>query len=161
MDRRTPLAISLAVGTVAASALFAVTAPATAQPSGPVDATVAAAKADALIAGRPAVLKASGHDAFKQKQVYQAEGLNYVAYDRTYKGLPVEGGDLVVVTDPGGQPVYTSVAQSTEIGELSITPTLTAAAAATVAKKQLKKVTAVEGTSLVVVAAEGAAAKLA
>nr|WP_308129013.1 hypothetical protein [Actinoplanes polyasparticus] len=41
----------------------------------------------------------------------------YAAYDRTYKGLPVKGGDFVVVTDDAGQTRYTSVAQSSPSAE--------------------------------------------
>ena len=39
------------------------------------------------------------------------EGLQYVPYDRTYKGLPVYGGDFVVVTDATGKVLSTSAAQ--------------------------------------------------
>ncbi|GIF04963.1 M4 family metallopeptidase [Actinoplanes siamensis] len=156
---RKSLVIALAAGTAAASAMVAVSGPAAAQPTTP--AVDAAARADAVVAARPAALKASAHDAFQRRQVIKSQGLTYSAYDRTYKGLAVKGGDLVVVTDDAGQTRYTSVAQNNPIGELSTTPTISESAAIATAKSQLKTVTGVEATSLVVVAAEGTAAKLA
>ncbi|KUL23159.1 M4 family metallopeptidase [Actinoplanes awajinensis] len=156
---RTPLSIAVAVGTVAASALVGVSGPAAAQPISPsVDAV---AVADAVVAARPAALRAGAYDAFQRKQVYNSQGLTYAAYDRTYKGLSVKGGDLVVVTDTAGATRYTSVAQSSPIGELSTTPAVSQSAAIATAKKQFKTVTGVEATQLIVVAAEGQAAKLA
>jgi len=162
VKHRIPLAVALATGTAAASVVVAMTGPATATPIDPAAvAKLVASKADALVAGRPAVLKAGSHDAFQQHKVIQSHGLNFVPYDRTYKGLLVHGGDFVLVTDNSGATRYTSVAQTSPIGELSVIPKLSATAAATTAKKQLKKVTTVEGTTLVVVAAEGKAARLA
>ncbi|GIE91299.1 M4 family metallopeptidase [Actinoplanes regularis] len=156
---RIPLAITLAAGTAAATALVAVSGPAAAQtPTPQVDAV---AQADAVVAARPAALHAGAHDAFQRRQVYTSQGLTYASYDRTYKGLAVKGGDLVVVTDSAGQTRYTSVAQSSPIGEVSTAPAISASAAIATAKKQLKTVTGVETTRLIVVAAEGATAKLA
>lgn len=156
---RKSLVIGLAVGTAAASALVAVSGPAVAQPTAP--AVDAAAAADSVIAARPAALRASSHDAFQRRQVIQSQGLTYSAYDRTYKGLAVKGGDLVLVTDSAGQNRYTSVAQSSPIGELSTTPAISASTAAATAKAQLKTVSGVEGTRLIVVADDGSEARLA
>ncbi|WP_438872121.1 M4 family metallopeptidase [Paractinoplanes rishiriensis] len=154
--------IALVAGTAAATAVVAVTTPATAQPVDPAaSARAAAGKADTLVAGRPQVLQASQHDAFQQRPVLSSNGLNYVPYTRTYKGLPVSGGDFVVMTDASGQTKYTSVAQSSPIGELAVTPKLTSTAAAEIAKAELKTFQSIEGTQLVVVAEEGRAARLA
>ncbi|WP_438870794.1 M4 family metallopeptidase [Paractinoplanes ovalisporus] len=162
MKRRTPLIIALAAGTAAAGAMVAVTGPATAAPQDPsAAAALAADKADALVASRPAILHAGSNETFQQQKVIQSSGLNYVPYKRTYKGFPVEGGDFVVVTDAAGQTKATSVAQSAPIGELSTVAKIADSAAAATAKAQLKTVTTVEGTKLVVLAEEGAAAKLA
>ena len=66
-------------------------------------------------------LKRVGIDeAFVQHPVISSAGLQYIPYDRTYKGLPVKGGDFVVVTDSAGQVRYTSVAQQRSIGSLSV-----------------------------------------
>nr|WP_130513117.1 M4 family metallopeptidase [Krasilnikovia cinnamomea] len=136
--------------------MVAIAGQANAQPSGPSGAPAAAKAASALVAGRPQLLHATADDAFVQRPVISSGGLQYVPYDRTYKGLPVIGGDFVVVTDNAGRTKYTSVAQSRPIGELSTTPKLTEAAALAIAKKQLKTVSNVEGTTLVVVTTEGA-----
>ena len=156
---RTPLATTLAAGTAVAATLVAVSGPATAQtPRPPVDAV---AQADAVVAARPSVLRAGAYDSFHRRQVVQSQGLTYAAYDRDYKGLPVKGGDLVVVTDNTGATRYTSVAQSSPIGELATVPKISESAAVDTAKQQLTAVTSVETTQLVVVAAEGKAATLA
>ncbi|MFD0520828.1 M4 family metallopeptidase [Paractinoplanes durhamensis] len=136
--------------------------PATAEPIDPAAAVkLAATKADALVASKPAVLQASSSDTFQRQAVLSSHGLNYTPYLRFYKGLKVEGGDFVVLTDASGATKYTSVAQSSPIGELSVTPKIADTAAQATAKAQLKTVSGVEGTKLVVVAAEGKAAKLA
>ncbi len=117
--------------------------------------------AQSLVASRPALLHASKDEAFVQRPVIASHGLQYVPYSRTYKGLPVIGGDFVVLTDATGAVKYTSVSQAPVITNLATTAKITAAEAAAVAKTQLKQVTGVEGTTLVVVADEGIAAKLA
>jgi len=155
----------MAVGTATAVAAAMTAGPAGAQPARPlakpVTPALAAEKAASLVAARPAYLHASPDDTFARSQVLSSHGLQYVAYERTYKDVPVRGGDFVVVVDAAGQTKYTSVAQSRPIGELSVIPKLPAATAAGVARKQLTKVTSVEGTTLVVVAAEGKPARLA
>ncbi|MGW4297906.1 M4 family metallopeptidase [Micromonospora chersina] len=60
------------------------------------------------------------------------------------------GGDFVLATDAAGNLKYASVAQQQAIGSLATTPKLTSAAAAKTARAQLKTVTTVEGTNLVV-----------
>ncbi|MBO3739557.1 M4 family metallopeptidase [Actinoplanes flavus] len=153
MKSRTPVVIALTAATAAASAMVAVAGPATALP--PTDPAAVAARAagtaSALVADRPSILQASDGEAFVQHQVITTDNLQYVPFDRTYKGLPVIGGDFVVVTDTAGQTKYTSVAQTRPIGELSVTPKLSAAESVTVAKGELKTVANVERTRLVVV----------
>ncbi|MGK5678363.1 M4 family metallopeptidase [Actinoplanes sp. URMC 104] len=139
--------------------MVAVTGPATAAPQDPAaSAALAADRADALVATRPSILQAAPDDTFRRQKVFSSGGLNYVSYERTHKGLPVRGGDFVVVTDAAGQTRYTSVAQSSPIGELSTVAKLSEAAAAAIAKAQLKTVKSVEGTQLAVLADQGAAA---
>jgi Zn-dependent metalloprotease len=77
-------------------------------------------------------------------------GLSYVAYERTHLGLPVIGGDFVLVIDGTGQIAYHSVAQERPIDIPSITPTLSQVGAESIAARQLLSVTRVEGTQLVV-----------
>ncbi|GAA0439746.1 zinc metalloprotease [Actinoplanes capillaceus] len=160
MKHRTPVVIALTAATAAASAMVAVAGPATALP--PTDPAAVAARAagtaSALVADRPSVLQASADEAFVQHQVITTDNLQYVPFDRTYKGLPVIGGDFVVVTDAAGQTKYTSVAQTRPIGELSVTPKLSPAESVAVAKGELKTVANVESTRLVVVNTTGAPA---
>jgi zinc metalloprotease ZmpA len=159
---RSPLAIALGTATVVAMAMTAGPANAgPAQPTAAPDAAKGAASASALVAARPAALHASKDDAFVQGAAVASGGLVYSSFERTYKGLPVRGGDFVVVTDAAGATKYTSVAQNSTIEGLSVTPKLTAARGAAIAKSRLKSVSSVEGTTLVVVAAEGRAPALA
>jgi Zn-dependent metalloprotease len=96
---------------------------------------LAAQGAAALVASHPASLHASSSDAFIAHSVISTpEGLQYVPYDRTYKGLPVYGGDFVVVTNSAGQPLSTSAAQQATINLASTTPARSAASAATTAR---------------------------
>lgn len=130
-------------------------------PAAPVDSVkLAKSTAARVVASRPQVLSASKWDAYQQQAVVRYKDLNYVPYTRTYKGVPVDGGDFVVQTTAGGEAMYTSVAQAAEIGDLSVTPQLTAAKATRIAKAQLKTVSGVEKTTLVV-DATGDSARLA
>ena len=125
---RTPLVI--AVGTAVAVAAALTAGPANAQPSGPSaqsaaardGAQLAATKADALVASRPSYLHASATTRSSAAGGLLGRACNYVPYERTYKGLPVRGGDFVVVTDAAGRTTFTSVAQTSPIGELSDHP---------------------------------------
>ncbi|MDI1465147.1 M4 family metallopeptidase [Catellatospora sp. KI3] len=117
----------------------------------------AAASADALVTSRPDAILASAGETYAQRGAVASNGLTYVPYERTYQGLPVVGGDFVVVTDAAGQVVFTSLAQQNRIGTVDTKATITAAAAERTARKQLTKVTAVESTRLVVSALTGTA----
>ena len=118
---------------------------------------VAAQAANSFVAQKPAVLQPSTDDAYVQKSVTASGAAKYIAYERTYKGLPVTGGDFVVVTDTAGATKYTSVSQTQSIGNLSTAAKLASADAEAVARKQLTSVNNVEGTKLVVYTLGGAA----
>lgn len=150
--RLVALSGAAAAGLLAAGTAAAVQAapPGPAAPDAAQARAIAADSARALVAGRPAYLHASSDDAFVQKSVISSEGTQYVPYERTYKGLPVVGGDFVLATDTAGNLKYASVAQQQAIGSLATTPKLTSAAAAKTARSQLKTVSTVEGTNLVV-----------
>src|ERR1700745_2510172 len=78
--------------------------------------SVAVDHARDFVAGRPAALHASASDAFtRQGGIKSKEGLHRVPDERTDKGLPVVGGDFVVVTQPDGTVASTSVAQRKKI----------------------------------------------
>jgi Zn-dependent metalloprotease len=111
---------------------------------------MAANAAQSLVASRPAALHASADDVFVQHNVISStNGLKYVPYDRTYKGLPVVGGDFVVATNSTGQVVDTSVAQNTSINLPSIAPKVSAKDAEATARKQLSTVDNVGAAQLV------------
>jgi len=91
-----------------------------------------------LIASKAPALKVGANDAFTAAGVTTGgNGLQYVAYSRTFKGLPVYGGDFVVNTDEAGHILGTSVAQTRAIGNLSTTPAITKAQAAAAARTAL------------------------
>ncbi|MEV4726904.1 M4 family metallopeptidase [Micromonospora humida] len=149
--RLVALSGAVAAGLIAAGTAAAVQAAPSHPAPDPAQARAAAVgAASSLVASRPAYLHASADDAFVQRPVIASEGIQYVPYERTYKGLRVVGGDFVLATTATGEVTYASVAQQRSIGNLSTTPKLTAAAAERTARAQLRKVTGVEGTTLVV-----------
>src|SRR5262245_36644310 len=111
---------------------------------------LASSNADALVTSRPAFLFASPNDDFAQRSVNASSGVFYVAYERTHAGIPVVGGDFVMVVDGAGQVTWTSVAQTNAINIPSLTPTLSQVGAEAIASRQLRSVTNIEGTQLVV-----------
>jgi Zn-dependent metalloprotease len=126
---------------------------ATAQPTTPSALSVAASAASSLVASRPEGLHASANDAFLQQQAIPgAAGLSYVPYERTYKGLPVVGGDFVVVTNAAGQVLNTSVAQDQTIALTNLNPLVRKENAESTARSQLAHVDSVESTRQVVFA---------
>jgi zinc metalloprotease ZmpA len=114
--------------------------------------SLAASAASAFVAARPAALHASASEEFTQHPVVDFKGTQYVPFDRTYKGLPVVGGDFVVVANSSGQVMDTSVAQDQTIDLASTTPAVTAKQAEATASRELTSVTSVTGTQLVVYA---------
>ena len=99
----------------------------------------------------------SRRGALVRRQVVSQNGLQYVAYERTYNGLPVQGGDAVVVTDGSGAVLGNYVAQEQALS-VGTTPTVSAAAAARTARKQLATVRST-GTPVLKVVAQGGAGR--
>jgi Zinc metalloprotease (elastase) len=100
---------------------------------------LAAQSAQQVLVSRAAELHVSASDAFVQRPVVSTrEGLQYVGFDRTFKGLSVFGGDLVVVTDTAGKVLSTSVGQTTTIDLPSVTPKIAQAQAQLIARSQQK-----------------------
>src|SRR3954471_1971805 len=125
----------------------------TAEAAQPVSPAAAADKAADYVKSHPSKLHASSSDAFHQHAVITTkDGLQYVPYDRSYKGLKVLGGDFVVVTKANGDLASTAVAQDETIN-VSTAPRLSAAQAAQTASAQLAGVDAVQSTDLIVDAA--------
>ncbi len=95
-------------------------------------------------------LKVGPKDAFVDRPVVSSHGVQYAPYTRTYRGLPVVGGDFVIVTDAKGQVLGTSVAQTRRTRLASVTPTVPRAVAAAAAKRELSRVDRVGASRLVV-----------
>ncbi|HJP76420.1 MAG TPA: M4 family metallopeptidase [Pseudonocardiaceae bacterium] len=146
----------VAAGVVAA--VISVVSPpaqASSQPASPqVIQALAAKGAASVVAARPAYLHASAGDQFVQHKVISGQGAQYVPYDRTYRGLPVIGGDFVLVTDNGGHVLDHSVAQSSTIALPTMTPSITAARSLATARHLLDTVTST-GTPALAVYAKG------
>jgi Zn-dependent metalloprotease len=142
----------------AGAALTLAASPASARPDAPSPAqapsTLAATSADRLIdsAASASVLHRGAGDVLTRTGVVAGtRGMQYVTYARTYKGLAVVGGDVVVSTDAAGAVNGTAVAQSAEIN-VGTTASVSAAAATRTAKAQLAKVDSASAATLKVLA---------
>jgi Zn-dependent metalloprotease len=113
--------------------------------------------ATALVANRPAFLNASTDDMFQQGAVISSGATYYVPYTRTHAGLPVIGGDFVLVIDGSGRVVAHSVAMRHPIGIVPTVARVSKDAAQAVAASQLSSVSSVEGTRLVIDALDATA----
>ncbi|MBO2446338.1 M4 family metallopeptidase [Actinomadura barringtoniae] len=145
MNRRDLAAVAALPAVVAA--LMSV--PAARAEAGPGPQGLAVAAAERLIATQPARIRRSSRDGFvRQDVVSGTSGLQYVSYERTYAGLPVIGGDFVVVTDAGGTVLSTSVNQAAVLSAPT-TPKITPADATRAAQAKAAQVKAgdVAGTS--------------
>jgi Zn-dependent metalloprotease len=127
------VAIVLSV-TLAAAASAHGTARGTTREPVPVTGAEAASIAAALVRDEPGRLFAGPDDGFTQLPMITAQGWHYVPYERTYRGLPVIGGDFVVVVDPTGNVSNTSVALRHAIEEVPREPRLSLAEAQRIAE---------------------------
>ncbi len=154
---------ALAALALAASTLAGLSLPATSAHAADDDISLQGAR-DAVttwVGKHDAKLKRAAGDSFRNAGTYRGDnGTVAVAYERTHEGLPVIGGDFVVMTDRAGQVISTSVAQADTVDLASTTATLKAARAAQVSRGQLDSVEAVEPSRLVVFQ-DGATSKLA
>ena len=115
-------------------------------------ASLALSAARSLVASRPAALHAGSYDRFLAHPAIAGAGAQYVAYERTYKGLPVIGGDFVVVTDNAGKVTYTSSAQTEKLGAVGTTAKISADKAQDIAGERIDTVTSVADPTLSVYA---------
>src|SRR4051794_39734383 len=145
------IAGALAAGLVTAGTAAAVSAAPAPAPDSPQARAQAAKAATSMVASRPQVLHAGADDQFIQHSVITSHGIQYVPYDRTYKGLSVVGGDFVLVSRDG-QAMSASVAQQQPIGNVSLAPKVAQSAAEATARGQVETVDGVHDTHLVVYA---------
>src|SRR3954454_23384945 len=142
------LAAAALVGTALASAPHGAVA---AAPSHGQNArALAAASAHRMIAGDAPALKISSHDTFRALPVQSSHGIQYAAYSRDYRGLPVVGGDFVVVTDADGQILITSVAQTRKVRLASVAPTVSRTQATRAARQEVSHASEATRARLVV-----------
>lgn len=156
MQARRTLVLAAAGSLVAAVLTQTGAQTAVAQPTQTAEALAVDAAAS-LVASRPSQLHAGSNDEFVRHGVISStNGLKYVPYDRTYKGIPVVGGDFVVVTNSTGQVLQTSVSQNATIDLASTTPSVTKAQAETTAKTTMSTVDGVGTAEQVVYALDSA-----
>jgi Zn-dependent metalloprotease len=122
--------------------------------------TPATGRALTLIQANPVATRATTRDAFIARDVaVDANGNEHVRFDRTYNGLRVLGGDLVVHAK-GASFAGASLMLKRPL-TLATTPTLTAAAAIARARPQFTSTATAEPTAALIVYARGTTPKLA
>jgi Zn-dependent metalloprotease len=102
------------------------------------------------LSAHPSAAHVRSGDAFTPRTVtVSKDGSADVRFDRTYKGLPVYGGDLVVHLKPGGS--YEALNAATPAETVSTTPTVSADRAAKTSRTRMQgKVTSVDKPHLAV-----------
>ncbi|WP_127359572.1 M4 family metallopeptidase [Actinacidiphila soli] len=129
--RRATTALTVAIGVTALTTALLTPSAASADGRGLPSRATAVSRADAAIAGhagRLAVTPAQGRTV--RDVVTDTDGAQHVRYDRTYRGLPVLGGDLVVHLAPGGAYEGADRATRSDLAVPTITPAVTASTAA-------------------------------
>lgn len=126
------------VAATAATLLAAALSPAAGAADRPTRAT-ALENAASVLADRASALGLTSAQATKVRDVIvDADGAQHVRYDRTYRQLPVLGGDFVVHLAPDGAYKSSSRATRSAISLSSVTPVLSAPKAADLAANALK-----------------------
>ncbi|MFI6984454.1 peptidase M28, partial [Embleya sp. NPDC050154] len=124
-------------------------------PSPPGSQALAVSAADrAATSGLDTLAKGPDEQYERQAVTPWVNGLYSVAYERTYRGIPVVGGDAVVLADGQGRVRATQSATSTRISAKT-TPTIDAGAAETTSRARLAAVDKVESHRLVVRVKDG------
>ncbi|MEU0936411.1 peptidase M28, partial [Embleya sp. NPDC059267] len=157
MNRRTTTAgtvlaliAGLAIGATGASPAGADPSPPPANPQ-----AIAVSAADRAAAGGLDALAKGPNEQYERQLVTPwVDDLYSVAYQRTYRGLPVIGGDAVVLADGKGRVRATQAATNAQIA-VTTQPTVSAGAAETTSKAQLAVVDKVESHRLVVRVKDG------
>ncbi|MFD8615127.1 M28 family peptidase [Streptomyces sp. NPDC059631] len=155
--------ISLAVtlGGVVVPASFAAAAPASAPAAGTPeqtpDAKAVAAADQAVRSGLDALAKGPDEQYDRRQVTPWVKGLYSVAYQRTYEGLPVVGGDAVVLADGTGTVRGVQSATRARIS-VSTEPSVTASRAAAASRARLAHVDKADAPRLVVRVEDGTAA---
>ncbi|MGW4524126.1 M4 family metallopeptidase [Amycolatopsis sp. NPDC004378] len=157
---RSPRGLAAIAGLVLTFAVPAI--PATAAPAQPQavppEALAARAADQAALGGVDRLAKGAAETFVRTGVTPGGGGLYYASYQRTYHGLPVVGGDAVVVADGAGRVRGTEAAHTAPIA-VTTQPTLKAEQATRIARAKVSTVDTVSAPQLVVLA--GDAPKLA
>ncbi len=159
MRTRTLLGAALAASVAGALALGTQVAASTAAPTSATSAHHGAttheaqrAAADYIVDHRSA-FAAGRHDAFQRSSTTAGtDGTQYVAYDRTYRGLPVIGGDVVLAVDSSGKVTGRSATLRRPISLASVTPRVSAREAERTSRARVGQVRRTTKPQLVVLA---------
>ncbi|NRQ35235.1 Leupeptin-inactivating enzyme 2 [Nonomuraea sp. NN258] len=138
------LALALTTSSLAGATSAFAGASQVADPPSPTERVNAITSAKSALLADSAALRASDKDSFTlESAVTGTRGLQYLSYARTYAGLPVYGGGVVVATDESGAVVNTVASgQQTKIN-VSTTPKVAAEAAAVTARTKVAEVESV------------------
>ncbi|EFL31955.1 neutral zinc metalloprotease [Streptomyces viridochromogenes DSM 40736] len=121
-----------------AALLAAVLSPTAGAVDGPTRSSVIE-DAETVLADRAGALGLSSAQETKVRDVViDEDGTRHVRYDRTYRGLPVLGGDFVLHLNPDGTYRSTSRATKSELSLATVTPKVTAPKAADLAAGLLR-----------------------
>ncbi len=113
----------------------------------------AIAAATDYVADHGSAFRKSGKDEFVRTATTQGSaGTWYVAYERTWRGLPVVGGDFVVAINKDGKVTGRTTGQERTIDLATVKPAVSATAARTEARSELRKADATTAPELVVYA---------
>jgi zinc metalloprotease ZmpA len=126
------------VAATAATLLAAALSPAAGAADRPTRATALENAASVLADRASALGLTSAQDTKVRDVIVDSDGTQHVRYDRTYRQLPVLGGDFVVHLAPDGAYKSSSRATRSAISLSSVTPVLSAPKAADLAANALK-----------------------
>ena len=126
------------VAATAATLLAAALSPAAGAADRPTRATALENAASVLADRASALGLTSAQDTKVRDVIVDADGTQHVRYDRTYRQLPVLGGDFVVHLAPDGAYKNSSRATRSAISLAGVTPVLSAPKAADLAANALK-----------------------
>ncbi|MEV7510971.1 M28 family peptidase [Streptomyces sp. NPDC090085] len=142
------LTASLA-GTLAGTASAAPTARSVPSPQDTPAARAVAAADQAVDSGLDSLVNSSQEQYERRLVTPWVKDLYSVSYERSYRGLPVVGGDAVVLADGSGKVRALQSASAVRI-DVATRPSVTAKAAETTSRTQLAAVDKVESSRLVV-----------
>ncbi|MET8243074.1 M4 family metallopeptidase [Streptomyces sp. NPDC005202] len=128
------------IAATTATLLVAALSPAAHADGRPGRTTAIANAASALVEHAAALGLTSAEDTTVRDVIVDKDGTQHVRYDRTYRQLPVLGGDLVVHLAPNGTYRSTSRATKARIALSTIAPKLSAPKAADLAVNALRAV---------------------